>query len=286
MELEIIDITLLSKVHTSSQHSPLIQSFSSLYLIFTMPPKKRKASASTAGSSTQATKKVRIGDTSTIDDDESRTSTPSGRSRRSTANDAPQYKLTRTNNTSSIPAKPSRSNSRAATATASPPPAPEVKKRGRGRPPKKPQAKAQAENSSGTQRGILKNGTAGANDKASGGSTASAAKKRSSATARSASPPAKKKAAAIGGKRGRPRKRQATGSPEAEVRDTMAVDVDDQVNGIDEAVNEDVQYWLMKAEPDSRIEKGRDVKFSIDDLAACVEPEAWDGTSISGATSL
>ncbi|KAF8471692.1 PUA-like domain-containing protein [Kalaharituber pfeilii] len=36
-------------------------------------------------------------------------------------------------------------------------------------------------------------------------------------------------------------------------------------------------YWLMKAEPESRIEKGKDVKFSIDDLAACNEPAAWDG---------
>ncbi|KAF2140873.1 uncharacterized protein K452DRAFT_200876, partial [Aplosporella prunicola CBS 121167] len=36
-------------------------------------------------------------------------------------------------------------------------------------------------------------------------------------------------------------------------------------------------YWLMKAEPESRIDKGKDVKFSIDDLAAATEPEAWDG---------
>lgn len=36
-------------------------------------------------------------------------------------------------------------------------------------------------------------------------------------------------------------------------------------------------YWLMKAEPDSRIEKGKDVKFSIDDLKEASEPEAWDG---------
>ena len=36
-------------------------------------------------------------------------------------------------------------------------------------------------------------------------------------------------------------------------------------------------YWLMKAEPDSRLEKGVDVKFSIDDLAARSEPEPWDG---------
>ncbi|KAI9877079.1 MAG: hypothetical protein M1830_004854 [Pleopsidium flavum] len=36
-------------------------------------------------------------------------------------------------------------------------------------------------------------------------------------------------------------------------------------------------YWLMKAEPDSRMEKGVDVKFSIDDLKNAKEPEGWDG---------
>ncbi|GKU13488.1 thymocyte nuclear protein 1 [Fusarium langsethiae] len=36
-------------------------------------------------------------------------------------------------------------------------------------------------------------------------------------------------------------------------------------------------YWLMKAEPESRIENGVDVKFSIDDLRAKTEPEGWDG---------
>ncbi|KAL1841140.1 hypothetical protein VTJ49DRAFT_7365 [Mycothermus thermophilus] len=36
-------------------------------------------------------------------------------------------------------------------------------------------------------------------------------------------------------------------------------------------------YWLMKAEPESRFENGVDVKFSIDDLAAKTEPEPWDG---------
>ena len=33
----------------------------------------------------------------------------------------------------------------------------------------------------------------------------------------------------------------------------------------------------MKAEPETRLEKGVDVKFSIADLAARAEPEAWDG---------
>lgn len=37
------------------------------------------------------------------------------------------------------------------------------------------------------------------------------------------------------------------------------------------------QYWLMKAEPESRLENGHDIKFSIDDLAAKTEPEPWDG---------
>lgn len=36
-------------------------------------------------------------------------------------------------------------------------------------------------------------------------------------------------------------------------------------------------YWLMKAEPNSRIEKGVDVKFSIDDLEKARSPEPWDG---------
>ena len=36
-------------------------------------------------------------------------------------------------------------------------------------------------------------------------------------------------------------------------------------------------YWLMKAEPESRLEKGKDVRFSIEDLEAAREPEGWDG---------
>ncbi|KAJ2800971.1 hypothetical protein H4R20_003860, partial [Coemansia guatemalensis] len=38
------------------------------------------------------------------------------------------------------------------------------------------------------------------------------------------------------------------------------------------------QYWLMKAEPESRIVKGIDVKFSIDDLQAMENSTSpWDG---------
>ena len=45
----------------------------------------------------------------------------------------------------------------------------------------------------------------------------------------------------------------------------------------DEAGSDGHQFWLMKAEPESRIEKGKDVKFSIDDLKASSSPEPWDG---------
>ena len=45
----------------------------------------------------------------------------------------------------------------------------------------------------------------------------------------------------------------------------------------EEEQNDGPSYWLMKAEPETRIEKGRDVKFSIDDLKAATSPEGWDG---------
>merc|ERR1711874_18199 len=50
-------------------------------------------------------------------------------------------------------------------------------------------------------------------------------------------------------------------------------------NGVAEnGVDRQTQYWLIKSEPESRIEKGVDVKFSFDDLKA--EPDqtaCWDG---------
>ncbi len=48
-------------------------------------------------------------------------------------------------------------------------------------------------------------------------------------------------------------------------------------NADDEAEDDGPKYYLCKAEPNSRIEKGKDVKFSIDDLRAATEPEGWDG---------
>ncbi|EPQ58927.1 DUF55-domain-containing protein [Gloeophyllum trabeum ATCC 11539] len=46
-----------------------------------------------------------------------------------------------------------------------------------------------------------------------------------------------------------------------------------------------VNYWLMKAEPDSRIIKGMDVKFSVDDFE-CLKTTAWEGVRNHEAKNL
>ena len=51
----------------------------------------------------------------------------------------------------------------------------------------------------------------------------------------------------------------------------------EEAEDADEEDADEPNYWLMKAEPDSRMEKGKDVKFSIDDLKNAPEPEGWDG---------
>ncbi|KAJ7100217.1 DUF55-domain-containing protein [Mycena belliarum] len=42
------------------------------------------------------------------------------------------------------------------------------------------------------------------------------------------------------------------------------------------AVDRSPNYWLLKAEPDSRIVKGKDVKFSVDDFEAA-KTSPWEG---------
>ncbi|KAJ3559905.1 hypothetical protein NM688_g55 [Phlebia brevispora] len=46
-----------------------------------------------------------------------------------------------------------------------------------------------------------------------------------------------------------------------------------------------MKYWLMKAEPDSRIVKGKDVKFSVDDFEE-VEITPWEGVRNAEARNL
>ncbi|XP_072282643.1 thymocyte nuclear protein 1 isoform X2 [Pyxicephalus adspersus] len=48
--------------------------------------------------------------------------------------------------------------------------------------------------------------------------------------------------------------------------------------GSNEKKKEEFCYWLMKSEPESRIEKGMDMKFGIEDLKAQPDQTAcWDG---------
>ena len=55
----------------------------------------------------------------------------------------------------------------------------------------------------------------------------------------------------------------------------------EEAEDADEEDADEPSYWLMKAEPESRMEKGKDVKFSIDDLKNAPEPEGWDGKSFA-----
>ena len=66
---------------------------------------------------------------------------------------------------------------------------------------------------------------------------------------------------------------KANVSIEVPTRPISEADVEPEV----EENTDGPSYWLMKAEPESRIEKGKDVKFSIDDLKAAKSPEGWDG---------
>lgn len=84
--------------------------------------------------------------------------------------------------------------------------------------------------------------------------------------------------------KGRTKNTKAKGKPVASKAKTL-----EKLDGLtanksdgDEAEeDEGKQYWLMKAEPNSRLENGVDVKFSIDDLMNAKEPEGWDGIAKS-----
>ncbi|CAD0110635.1 unnamed protein product [Aureobasidium uvarum] len=94
--------------------------------------------------------------------------------------------------------------------------------------------------------------------------------------------------------RGRPPKpKQSTledgheSAPDANDEASDGIEYDDSTHdaNITEAttiIQADRSYWLMKAEPESRIEKNAngddvDVKFTIDDLRSRAEPEPWEG---------
>ncbi|KAK2738436.1 hypothetical protein FQN57_007027 [Myotisia sp. PD_48] len=76
--------------------------------------------------------------------------------------------------------------------------------------------------------------------------------------------------------------------PDASVKNARSEGTKSQKQELVQDDGEDVSkggrsYWLMKAEPEPRIEKGVDVSFSIDDLRNAAEPEPWDGVRNSVA---
>lgn len=86
-------------------------------------------------------------------------------------------------------------------------------------------------------------------------------------------------------------KKRGPGRPRKAVKETNFVkrtsaaelqgDIEDNsVDYDDKDLKDSRSYWLMKAEPETRFEKGVDVRFSIDDLRGCLEPEPWDGESL------
>ncbi|KAL9620231.1 MAG: hypothetical protein Q9160_005240 [Pyrenula sp. 1 TL-2023] len=86
--------------------------------------------------------------------------------------------------------------------------------------------------------------------------------------------------AAAPAKRGRkPKKNVATtktiAAPAQEGVDTDMDDVDSHQS--EEQPENDQQYWLMKAEPETRLENDVDISYSIDDLLNATEPEGWEG---------
>lgn len=101
----------------------------------------------------------------------------------------------------------------------------------------------------------------------------------------------KRKTAAATGKKGKKAKTESTTAAveedEDDSREVNPTEATTEIAGdLDMVDDTDVtrNYWLMKAEPDSRIEptasgKKVDVKFSIDDLAMKTEPEGWEGMS-------
>ncbi|KAJ9605118.1 hypothetical protein H2200_010508 [Cladophialophora chaetospira] len=254
---------------------------------------KRKASSS--GLDTPA-KKVRIGNATDIPDPTITSS--AGRPKRTTVSE-PKYNFTRRRLSSTQSANPAVKEPQPASKRRGRPPKAvaaaaaadeiedDVKPRGRGRPPKTIASPARAptkeEKVAPKKRGRPSKTATTPPSKAASVS----AKTARAATSKKA--PAKASTTAPA-KRGRKPKAAAEvaepvleSETDAENPLILNGDADANVDGDADkmedlaGIDPDVQYWLMKAEPNSRIENGHDVKFSIDDLAAKTEPEAWDG---------
>ncbi|ETN38627.1 uncharacterized protein HMPREF1541_06664 [Cyphellophora europaea CBS 101466] len=258
-----------------------------------------------------ARKKVRIGDNATVigDDDNnnysnheaSRASTPAstGRQRRSTSNENPQYNFTRQKAVANLggdaPAalRPQASRAKTAAAAAAAGKTDGVKRRGRS--PKKTGADEGGEveldgdeetpvkkGAEGGRKGILKNKNPNSAVVAEPAAEAEAEVKAAAPAKKGRGRPKQVGNATVDDREPLKKVQKGRGrQPKTKKADEVDGLTDEEAlhksSLLHESVDPEIQYWLMKAEPDSRMEKGVDVKFSIDDLAAKTEPEGWDG---------
>ncbi|KAF7513816.1 hypothetical protein GJ744_007867 [Endocarpon pusillum] len=252
-----------------------------------MPPKKRGRPAGTSSAAPQRpTKRVRVGETSIIGTQDSTELTDSGRPRRSSAGEA-NYSTKRAKAPNNVSAASSKTapaaqanvkkrrkraaklfGKRRVSAMAKPEvEVNEAPKRGRGR-PKKATSETTVKEKPATPKKAV-----GRPKKAVGRPAKGVGRPKKNAEDMKSinAPVAKQKG------------RKTTANHEEEVFDDEVEDSKGLPNSTsndvsdEEETESDRQYWLMKAEPDSRLENGVDVKFSIDDLRAKGGPEAWDG---------
>ena len=264
-----------------------------------MPPKKRPAAAGTATSAAKR-KKVSMGGISIMGEPDTLETHASGRPKRSSIGE-PTYNTTAAKNNATKKAKPE--------ATKSPTKAPSgTATRGRGRPRKDATVQTEQDQAPATTtkppnkpvsrpKKSARSKLTRVKAHASPVQTARQALKKATRSPKSAvASPVKARgrpksstneatAAANGAIRADKSKSKLKSTKAKEMTVAPKAETDEELDGMTakesdwDTVEEDDgrQYWLMKAEPNSRIENGVDVKFSIDDLMKAKEPEGWDG---------
>lgn len=241
-----------------------------------MPPKKRPASAA-ATTSTSKRKKVSIGATSVMGELDTAEIHASGRPKRSSIGE-PTYNPTAAKKSAIKTATATRGRGRPrkdaaapngeqqASATPTQPPGKSV-----GRPKKSAAAKftrVKSHPPAKTTAQALKKTTRSPKSSAVAPTTKPRGRPKSTTTKGTAVAPTPTQADKVKSKP------KATKAESHEELDGLTANESDWDEGHED---EGKQYWLMKAEPESRLENGVDVKFSIDDLMRAEEPEGWDG---------
>jgi hypothetical protein len=262
-----------------------------------MPPKKRPAATDATVSSAKR-KKVSLGGTSTMGEPDTSQTHASGRLKRSSIGE-PTHSAAATKTTTTNKAKPEAKRSTAEAQST-------VDARGRSRPRKDaaaPTEEQQAPETPGTSpsKPVSRPKKSASAKSHSQVETATQTLKKAPLSPKPAVAPTPKT-------KGRPKSNttkattavgtgESANKPKGKSKTTKAeekaaapkAEIDEAPDGLTanesgwDAVDKDEgkQYWLMKAEPDSRIENGVDVKFSIDDLMNAKVPEGWDGKNQS-----